>query len=72
MINKLKLKKGEIMKTLLSLLAICAICTLTSCGMFNKSEEAIKLTIDTASILKGRSVDAQVKIDNSDKAEVAR
>ena len=43
---------------------------MTSCGMFeNKSEEAVVLTIDTASMLKGRTIHADISVKNSDEAE---
>jgi len=45
----------------------------TACSFFYpKSEEAVIITVDTASILKGRTVDARVLIKNSDKAEVIK
>jgi len=42
---------------------------LTSCGMFDKSEEAVVLTIDTASLLKGRAIRADITVNNSSDAE---
>ena len=41
-------------------------------GCVKKSEEAVELRIDTASMLRGRSVDAKVIINNSEKAEVIK
>ena len=41
----------------------------TSCGNFSKSEEAVTLRIDTASMLKGRTIHADISVKNSDEAE---
>jgi len=50
---------------------LLALCFLTSSCSFKKSEESVVLKIDTASVLKGRSIDASVLIKNSEKAEKA-
>lgn len=42
---------------------------MTSCGFQAKSEEAVVLTIDTASMLKGRTIHADISVKNSDEAE---
>ena len=34
-----------------------------------KSEEAVILKVDTSSVLRGRTIDTQIKITNSEKAE---
>ena len=42
----------------------------TSCRMFEtKSEEAVVLTIDTASMLQGRTIRADISVNNSNQAE---
>ena len=51
---------------------ILSIATLLSaCGLpgYQKSEEAIVLKIDTATLLKGRNIKANVTVCNSDSAE---
>jgi len=42
---------------------------MTSCGFQEKSEEAVVLTIDTASMLKGRAIQANISIKNDKVAE---
>lgn len=51
------------------LFIILAALGLTACGKFDKSEEAVRLTIDTASMLKGRTIHADISVDNSSEAE---
>ena len=48
---------------------LLALCFLTSSCSFRKSEEAVVIKVDTASILKGRSINANVLIRNSENAE---
>ena len=48
--------------------AALASLALTSCDKFNKSEEAVVLLIDTASMLKGRVIHADISIDNAQEA----
>lgn len=56
------------MKKLIIIAALAMLAT----GCTHKSEEAVSLKIDTASMLRGRSVDAKVIINNSEKAEVIK
>jgi len=42
---------------------------MTSCGTFNKSEESVVLTIDTASMIKGRTIHADISVNSDDKSE---
>ena len=50
-------------------LIIIAAISMLAVGCMRKSEEAVNLKIDTASMLRGRSVDAKVTINNTEKAE---
>ena len=45
---------------------------MTSCGFQNKSEEAVTITVDTDSVLKGRLIEANVKINNDITAEIIK
>jgi len=58
------------MKNILVILALAAFCT--SCGMTPAKEEAITITVDTESVLKGRCINAHVTIENGLDAEIAR
>ena len=45
---------------------------MSSCTMFDKSEEAVVLTIDTASLLKGRTIHANIDVNSDCAAEAMR
>ena len=47
------------------IILIGALLMLSSCSKFDKSEEAIVLKIDTRSILKNRTIESIIHIDNS-------
>jgi len=56
----------------LFLLSLALIC-LTSCSLMQKkSEEAIQLKIDTATPIKGRTVDSHITIVDTEKAELVK
>ena len=51
------------------LLLLPAALMLASCGTFTKSEEAVVLKVDTASMMKGRIIEGHIKIDNGSQEE---
>jgi len=54
--------------------AILVIPTLIMCFgcMHHKKEEMINLKINTASALKGRTIEGNIRIDNGEDAEILR